>query len=438
MPENELQLRSEEVQEILTRMPHWMIRWGNLLVLTAIVITLLMSYIIKYPDVITTNIVLTTGNPPEKLLARSTGRIQKIFVKNYENVSQGTPLAVIENTADYKAVFQLKSLTDNLKVDDVNFVFPFEKFKGTQLGDIGGTLSVFEKDYLAYRLNKDLHPYQVEGYAQGYEHLQLQDRMKLLIEQKELAEKELELKKKELTRYEQLYKKGVIAGQEWDTKNLEYLQYEKNIRNLTSSISQTKSSLNELNKNEKNTEINDTKDQVNFYRNTIQSYNQLKKAIADWELDYVLRTTISGKLSFLGIWKENQVVSTGDNVFTVVPSDTSFYLGRIKAEAVNSGKIEIGQKVNIRLANYPDREFGILEGNVSEISLIPDKDGYILIDVKLPGKLITSYGKHIAFRQEMTGTADIVTENLNLLQRILYQFRDVFSREKKETNQKKE
>ena len=31
--EKEIELRSEEVQEILTRVPHWMIRWGSVLVL---------------------------------------------------------------------------------------------------------------------------------------------------------------------------------------------------------------------------------------------------------------------------------------------------------------------------------------------------------------------------------------------------------------------
>lgn len=346
---------------------------------------------------------------------------------------------MIENSADYNDVFRLKALTDSLTVGDSNFVFPFEDFKTVQLGDIAGALSVFEKEYLAYNLNNRLHPHEVEGYAQSYEAMQLQDRMVLLLEQKEIAEKELALKKKELARYEQLYNKGVVAGQEWDTKNLEYLEYEKTLRNLTASVSQAKSSLNDLDKSAKSTKIDATRDQVNFYSSTIQSYNQLKKAIADWELAYVLRTTITGRLTFLGIWKENQSVGQGDNVFTVVPTDKSSYLGRIRARANNSGKIQKGQDVNIRLANYPDREFGILEGRVNEISLIPDKDGYILINVSLPEELVTSYHKTIPFKQEMSGTADIVTEDLTLMERVLYQFRDIVSRKpsKKQHEEKK-
>ncbi len=95
---------------------------------------------------------------------------------------------------------------------------------------------------------------------------------------------------------------------------------------------------------------------------------------------------------------------------------------------MNSGKIRIGQQVNIRLANFPDREFGILQGKVKNISLVPDKDGNLLLDVGLIKGLETSYHKIIPFQQEMKGNAEIVTEDLRLTERLLYQFRDLFRR----------
>lgn len=75
----------------------------------------------------------------------------------------------------------------------------------------------------------------------------------------------------------------------------------------------------------------------------------------------------------------------------VIPTETKSYLGKIKAPALNSGKIKIGQNVNIRLSNYPDREFGMLNGVIKTISLTPDKDNNLLIDVELPKGLKTSY-----------------------------------------------
>ncbi len=97
----------------------------------------------------------------------------------------------------------------------------------------------------------------------------------------------------------------------------------------------------------------------------------------------------------------------------------SGFIGKAKALAQNSGKIKFGQKVNIRLANYPDREFGIVAGIIKAIALTPDKDGTILVDISLPNGLKTSYKKQIIFQQEMTGNAYIITQNLRLIERFI-------------------
>ena len=60
--------------------------------------------------------------------------------------------------------------------------------------------------------------------------------------------------------------------------------------------------------------------------------------------------------------------------------------------------------------------------------MIPTKDGVYLIDVKLPEKLITSYNKEIVFKHEMRGTAEIITEDLSLIERFFHQFKEVFNR----------
>ncbi len=62
------------------------------------------------------------------------------------------------------------------------------------------------------------------------------------------------------------------------------------------------------------------------------------------------------------------------------------------------------------------------------MSLIPDKEGLYLIDVKLPKRLITSYNKEIDFKQEMRGTAEIITEDLRLIERFFYQLINIFKR----------
>ena len=420
------ELRSEEVQDILTKVPPWMIRWGTVLIFAIIFILFFVSWFIKYPDVVNTEIVITTNIPPEKIVSKSSGRIEAILVKNKAIVSKNTTLAIIENTANYKDVFLLKSIADNYNINDSKKAFPFALLKNKQLGEIESAFAVFQKDYEAEQLNKNLQPFEVENRAQLSEKIQIKERLDILQQQKVINESELQLQKNEIARFETLFNKGIISAQEMEAKKLGYLQAQKSYRGLLTSISQLRSSLIDNKKLSQNSQISGTKEEVNLGRNMAQSFYQLKKVIKDWELAYTLKSSVNGVVTFLQVWTENQTINTGDNVFSIIPDAKNGFIGKVKAPALNSGKIKVGQKVNIRLANFPDREFGVLRGKIQNISLVPDKDGNLLLDVALPNGLLTSYNKQIVFQQEMKGSAEIVTEDLRLIERILYQFKSIF------------
>ncbi|GAA3776657.1 HlyD family secretion protein [Flavobacterium ginsengiterrae] len=421
-----LELRSEEIQDVLSKTPSWMIRWGTILIFIIIVILFFVSYIIRYPDVVRTDIMITTNIPPEKLVSKSSGRIEAILIKDKAIVEKNTTLAVIENAANYKDVFLLKKIVDEYNINDTKKEFPFALMKNTQLGEIESAFALFQKDYEVEKLNENLHPFDVENKAQISEKTQIKERLEILLQQKVINESELQLQKNEIARFEILFNKDIISAQEMETKKLSYLQAQKNYKNLLSSISQLKSALIDNTKMGHNVRINSTKEDVNLNRNMAQSFYQLKKVIKDWELVYTLKASVSGVVTFLQVWTENQTINIGDNVFSVIPNKENGFIGKVKATALNSGKIKEGQDVNIRLANFPDREFGVLRGRILNISLVPDTEGKILLDVSLPNGLETSYKKQIPFQQEMKGNAEILTEDLRLIERILYQFKSIF------------
>ena len=420
-----LKIYSEEIRDVLSDPPAAILRWGNTLLLGFVIVLLLLSWIIKYPDIVSTAIVITTNVPPEKVVAKISGKIEAVLIHDRAIVHENIPLAIIQNSANYKDIFLLKSeIQEYLNSNK----FDFEKFKNTQLGDIENAFSLFHAAYVANELNFSLQPFQVEGKAQNLENIQIAARLSILQQQKSINESELKLQKSDVNRYEILFNKGVVSAQDFENKKLAYLQAEKSYQGLLSSISQLKSNLIDNMRSNKGTKIAETKEGVNLDSNKMQSFYQLKKIIKDWELAYVLKSSIEGQVSFLQIWTENQTITAGDNVFSVIPTIEKGYIGKLKAPALNSGKIKVGQDVNIRLANFPDRQFGMLNGKINTISLTPDKDGNLLIDVSLSQKLKTSYHKTIPFQQEMTGSAEIVTEDLRLIERLLYQFRDVFRR----------
>ncbi|MCT4699672.1 HlyD family secretion protein [Tenacibaculum haliotis] len=427
MPENnqDIEIRSEEVQEILSYVPNWMIRWGNTLFLGLILMLLFIAWFIKYPDVISSEVMVTTSFPPEKIYAKSTGQFEVFLTSEDKNVSENEVLAVIDNSASYKDVLLLKSITDTITFGSKEFFFPIEKLPFLILGDITSSFSQFENDYSEYVLNNKLTPYKSETFANRMSVIEAKGRLQILLSQKNLNQKELEFKEKDLNRSKKMFIQGVISAKEKEQKEIEFLQSKRSYKSLESSISQIRELINNSARNLEGTSIKKTQNDSRLKKKTIQSFLYLKKSIKDWEKQYALNSSINGKVSFLSFWNKNQTVKTGELIFIIIPTKDNSFIGKIKAPAVNSGKIKKGQKVQIKLLNYPSDEFGELNGKVLSISQVPDLNGNYLIDVELPQDLKTTYDKKIDFKQEMKGTANIVTEDLRLIERFFYQLRNI-------------
>lgn len=429
MEENdELNIYSNEVRDVLSQPPKSIFRWGNTILFFFIAMILFLSWLIKYPDTVIAKAIITTEIPPQKEYAMATGVFDAILVENNEQVNANQPLAIIENTANYKDAFKLKSVIDTIQVNSKNFSFPLDSLPLLFLGDIESQYALFENNYIQYELNKELQPFSNEAIANRYSISELNRRLQSLKSQKEINQTELIFQTKDLQRNKTLFDKGVISVQEYENKQLEYAQAERNFKSFESSISQIREGISNASMTSRGTEINRAKEEMVLLKNVIQSFNQLKKSIKDWEKQYVLQSKIDGTVSFLNFWNVNQTVNAGDLVFTIIPDKNSFFIAKLKTPTQNSGKIKVGQNVYVRLENFPDVEFGVLKGKVKNISLIPDQEGLYLIDVELPEKLITSYNKEIEFKHEMPGMAEIVTEDLRLIERFFYQFKGILKR----------
>jgi multidrug efflux pump subunit AcrA (membrane-fusion protein) len=429
MPQNnrDIEIRSEEVQEILSFVPNWMIRWGNALFLFLIVLLLTLSWFVKYPDIVIAQAVITTAVPPQKEYAKTSGKIDTLFVVDAQKVVVNQPLAIIENTANYTDIFFLKSVIDTITIQKQAFSFPLERMPILFLGNVETSYAIFENNYIQYILNLELDPFSNESIANKVTALELKRRLGNMQSQRELNKRELEFKQKDLKRSKLLFEKGVISAKEYETKQLEYIQTERSYKNMIASISQVREAISNSKKTSKGTEISRIRQEMTLLKSVIQSFNQLKKSMKDWEMQYVFKSKMNGTVSFLNYWSQNQTVLQGDLVFTIIPKENSSFIAKLKTPAQNLGKVRVGQTVNIKLQNYPDYEFGVLKGTVNTISEISDKKGFYTIDVSLPDKLITSYNKKIVFRQEMRGAAEIITEDLRLIERFFYQLKNNFN-----------
>lgn len=296
----DIELRSEEVQEVMGQIPIWIVRWGITILFIVVLSLLVGSYFFKYPDLITTEMTLTSRNPVVEVVARSSGKISGLYVMNGQEVNSGAPLAVIENTANTEDVFRIKKLL---------------------------ALYKDEPERLSYYMLQDMW---LLGDIQPA--------------------------------YMSLASKDVSA------------------------------------------------------RDYRASVGQLLASIRNWEMTYCLMAPSEGKVQLLLQEAPNQYIASGDIFARIVPEEGEHWIGRALLPLQRSGKVKAGQRVIVRFMNFPDQEFGIVEGRLSSISLVPTEDNYML-EIVFPKGLITNYGKRLPVFYEMKATAEIVTDDLRLIER---------------------
>ncbi len=417
-----LELRSESVQDILSQPPNWMVRWGNTLILGILGMVLLMSYIIKYPEFISSSIVVTSQNPPEKLEARTNSKIEKILIKDHQNVSKGQVMMVLQSAANYKDILELKKIVETLSANQL-LSFPVQKVSAFRLGEVQGEYNSFAKAFQDEKLFTRLRPYAPENLAANQGLSEYRNRIATLQQQKNLEIAKYDLTKKNFQRSQDLFNQGVIAAMELENEKIKFLQEEQNLRNVNITISQMQEAISNIQKTKSGASINTEKDKINYSSQTLQLYEQLRKSLRQWEQSYLITSSTDGIVSFQQFWGENQFVKSGDVVMSILPKNKEFIVGRMQISSVNSGKVVQGQKVLIKLDNYQYQEFGIVEGRVKNISLTPDDKGNYYVDIILPKGLKTSYNKTLSFDKELKGNADIVTQDLRLIDRFFYQIR---------------
>jgi multidrug resistance efflux pump len=417
-----LQLRSESVQDILSQPPNWMIRWGNTLVLGILGMVLLMSYFIKYPEFVPAPIIVTSQNPPEKLEARINSKIEKIWVKNQQEVKKNDILMILQSTANYQDVLRLKKLVDSISPDQI-FSFPVNETSAFKLGELQSDYNTFAKAFQDEKLYAKLQPYAPENIAANQGLSEYSSRIATLKQQLSLENAKFDLSKKNFSRSQSLFDQGVISKMELENEKIKYLQAEQNLKTINISLSQMQEGISTFNKTKSGASISAQKDKSNYASQTLQMFEQLRKSLKQWEQSYLLISSTDGVVSFQQFWGENQFIKTNDVILSILPTDKMAVVGRMQVPSTNSGKIVPGEKVLIKLDNYRFQEYGIVEGKVQNISLAPDEKGNYYVDVIVPNGLKTSYSKTLPLDKELKGNAEIVTEDLRLIERFFYQIR---------------
>lgn len=420
----DIEIRSEEVQEVMTQIPARILQWGITIIFLIVLIMLGGCYWFKYPDKVDAEITLTTTTPPTYLVTKISGKVEELLVANGEEVKLGQPLALIENVASKQDVDSLKSLLKKWEDANYDLMIGNDLFTGIayQLGEIQSSYAIFIsslKDYVRF-VRQDYYNKKMQS---AQEQLNYQRQYyKLIKDGAILSQQDRGIVHNMFLRDSLLYKDKYIAAEEFENTQRNYLQSLSSNKDAQISIIQTEMQIakekDNLNDIRKDWFAEEDKFQLNL-KNAIE---QLHVDISSWEQQYLLIAPIAGKLSYISIWNKNQWVNQGETAFAIAPMSNTTPIGKVFMPIQGSGKVKIGQQVHIKLNNYPDQEFGYLKGRVNNISPIPitqsQQDGYV-VEVMLENGMTTNYNKRIPLTQDMKGKAEIITEDMRLIERLI-------------------
>jgi HlyD family secretion protein len=156
----------------------------------------------------------------------------------------------------------------------------------------------------------------------------------------------------------------------------------------------------------------------------------LRGEYADWVSQHCIISPYDGTVSFTQYWNENVFLQEGETVLTVLPYLHGKIIGKIALPKQGAGKVEIGDKVLVELANYPVLEYGMVSGKITAISDVPVDDYYYAEFRPDSTKLVTNYNEPIDFRQNLSGRAEIITNSRSMLERVVSPFKKAIEKQR--------
>jgi len=417
--------RTEEVQHIIDRMPTKFGFWVSAIIVLLFLFVVIFGWAIRYPDIVQGQVIVNTQSAPLKLVANTSGKIKLCNVKSMDFVKSGQLIAYIESPTNLVNVFFIDSLLHLYNPATVELLQIREKLpKHFSMGELNSKYYAFDnslQDYINFKQDKQLDN-------------QRKSLVSLLNEQQygissdevrvEMAKKTAFYEHKAYGRDSILFVNRVISESEFDKSQMNYLAAKDALQNTISNLNNAQQAEQQTRGKIQDLDIKMPENEKQLKIALTSAYNDLLDNIKSWKERYVFLAPFSGKAQFMKFYTENQFVQTGEEVFTIVPKEENAF-GQVILPAQGSGKIRKGQEVIVKLDNYPYMEYGSINGRVKSISLTTNttKSGNNEVEtymalIDFPDQLKTNYKVKLDFKAEAKGTAEIITSDRRLIQRL--------------------
>ncbi len=417
--------RSEEIQEIISKTPPWILRWGITGFLFILLLLLTISWMVKYPEAVNAKLSLTTVSYPKAVVLKTSGKLTSLLVADQQQVHAGDVVGTMESVASYADVAKLDSAINHvsrfISNNQYDLLATYRQPEYHYLGELQAAFQTYENSFI------ELQNYLATGiYLRKYDllkkELTLSERMLTnTLEQKSLQEKDLDIAAGEYAVNRELFDQKVIALLELKNIESKYLGKKSTAKQMESSAISQQGSVISKKKEMMEMESHISNKKTLF----IQTLNTLKAEIDKWKNTYLLVAPTAGSVTFSKLIQEGQNFKAGEELCYISPNRNS-YSGEIQFSQYALGKVAVGQKVKVKFTAYPYQEFGIVEGRVSYLSKIPVNDSLFVGRVSFDKGLVTNYRKKLSCKVGMTANAEIITKDRRLIERFFNNLRGAF------------
>lgn len=411
--EFEFELKSEPMNEMLSKPPSWIVRSGNSLFFFIILLVLSLSWIIEYSDEIKGEVTVTTKQPPIEIVNQSYAQLIAINVKTEQKVKKGQLLIQFDNKANKKDIEFISSYLSNLTIEE-NKLLPTEN-KTLQLGAFQDAWINLQTKLIEWNTNlsSNLFNEQINTIQREITYRQ---RLQTISSRKiKLSESEYNLIAEDLKSSEKLLEQNAISKQNLNQDKRNETQAMQGVQSQKEQYVQNLIQLNSLKSQLLSLKIESQAKQRELKSQIELTLSNLKSQLYDWNKNAIWTAPCDGKIVFNKILQKDKFYKPNEASIVVVPNGSE-YVAFAKVKSAGAGKVKKGQKVFIELEDFPKNEFGMLEGFVSSITQI-EKEGNYEVKVRLKNQLKTSYNKQIPLKAQLKGQVKIITKKKRLLER---------------------
>ena len=366
-----------EADQFLPQIANWL-KWGGIGVTTVVMLILPFSAVLKYKTKVKAAATIRPQGEVRLVQAKTEGPVLSIEAKTGDSVEEGeiiarldrsrleTQKAQLENSISQqqRQFLQLGSQISNLEAQMVAERRRSQSELGSSVASLEGNIRSLENR------TAEVNSQVTEARAQ--------------IRSTQAAADASAVK---IDRYEYLVSEGALSREALDEVRLQYQQQQEetaaaqarlntalaNLNPSTSEVDQARQSIQQIRRSGEASiaALEREKDslkqqQVEIAKQMEQDAEQLRQTEVDLTQTDI-KATAAGEISNLTLRNNGQVVQAGQEIAQIVPAGEGF---EIKTAVPPQGisKLEVGQRVQMRVSTCPYPDYGLLEGRVKRIS----------------------------------------------------------------------